>query len=38
VTKNYIIMLERGARKSPSLSVLRRIAKALGVTVTELLE
>ncbi len=38
VTKPYITMLERGARKNPSLPVLRRLAKALGVPVTELLE
>jgi len=37
VTKNYITMLERGARKSPSLPVLRRIAKALGVPPSALL-
>jgi transcriptional regulator with XRE-family HTH domain len=38
VTKQYVTMLERGARKTPSLPVLKRIAKALGVPVTELLE
>jgi transcriptional regulator with XRE-family HTH domain len=37
VTKNYITMLETGARKTPSLPVLKRLAKALGVPVTELL-
>lgn len=37
VTKNYITMLETGARKAPSLPVLKRLAKALGVPVTELL-
>jgi len=37
VSKNYITMLETGTRKSPSLPVLRRLAKALGVPVTELL-
>jgi transcriptional regulator with XRE-family HTH domain len=37
VTKNYITMLETGARKTPSLRVLKRLAKALGVPVTELL-
>jgi transcriptional regulator with XRE-family HTH domain len=31
-------MLESGARKNPSLDVLKRIADALGVPVTELLE
>jgi transcriptional regulator with XRE-family HTH domain len=34
----YIAQLETGARKNPSLDVLKRIAKHLGVTVTELLE
>jgi transcriptional regulator with XRE-family HTH domain len=38
VTKNYITMLEAGKRKNPSLPVLKRLAKALGVPVTELLE
>ena len=37
VTKNYITMLETGARKTPSLPVLKRLAKALGAPVTELL-
>ena len=30
-------MLETGAKKNPSLAVLERLAKALGVPVTELL-
>jgi transcriptional regulator with XRE-family HTH domain len=38
VTPGYIAQLETGARKNPSLPVLRRLAKALGVPVTELLE
>ena len=38
VSKQYVTMLERGTRKAPSLPVLQRIAKALGVPVTELLE
>lgn len=37
VTDAYITMLETGVRKNPSLAVLRRLAKALGVPVTELL-
>jgi transcriptional regulator with XRE-family HTH domain len=37
VTPAYITQLETGERKNPSLEVLRRIAKALGVPVTELL-
>jgi transcriptional regulator with XRE-family HTH domain len=38
VTDAYIAQLETGTRKNPSLEVLKRIAKALGVPVTELLE
>jgi XRE family transcriptional regulator, master regulator for biofilm formation len=38
VTKPYLSQLESGARKNPSLPVLKRLAKALGVPVTELLE
>jgi len=38
VTRFYVSQLESGLRKNPSLPVLKRIAKALGVTVTELLE
>lgn len=34
----YIAQLETGARKNPSLEVLKKIAKAFGVPVTELLE
>jgi transcriptional regulator with XRE-family HTH domain len=30
-------MLERGERKNPSLDIVKKIAKALGVPVTELL-
>jgi transcriptional regulator with XRE-family HTH domain len=37
VTPGYIAQLEMGARKNPSLEVLRRLAKALGVPVTEML-
>ena len=38
VTKQYVTMLEAGTRTSPSLPVLRRIAKALGVTMADLLK
>ena len=38
VTRPYITMLENGVRKAPSLHMLRRLAKALGVPVTALLE
>ena len=38
VERPYITMLETGAKKNPSLATLRRIAKALGVPVEELLK
>jgi transcriptional regulator with XRE-family HTH domain len=38
VTPFYISQLETGLRKNPSLPVLRRLARALGVSVGELLE
>jgi transcriptional regulator with XRE-family HTH domain len=37
LTKPYISQLENGVRKNPSLPALQRLAKALGVPVTELL-
>jgi XRE family transcriptional regulator of biofilm formation len=37
VTRFYVSQLEGGLRKNPSLPVLKRLAKALGVPVTELL-
>ncbi len=37
VTDAYVAMLETGKRKNPSLPVLQRLAKALGVPVTDLL-
>ena len=38
VTTPYLSQLETGVRKNPSLPVLKRLAKALGVPVTALLE
>jgi transcriptional regulator with XRE-family HTH domain len=38
VTEAYISQLESGTRKNPSLPVLKRLARALGVPVTALLE
>jgi transcriptional regulator with XRE-family HTH domain len=38
VTQTYIAKLEAGAKKNPSLEVLKKLARALGVPVTELLE
>jgi len=37
VTPGYIAQLELGQKKNPSLPVLRRLARALGVEVGELL-
>ena len=38
VTQGYVARLESEAALNPSLPTLRRLAKALGVKVTELLE
>jgi XRE family transcriptional regulator of biofilm formation len=38
VTPAYVAMIETGVRKNPSLAILKRLAKALGVPVTALLE
>ena len=38
VTAAYVAMIETGVRKNPSLAILKRLAKALGVPVTTLLE
>ena len=38
VTQEYIAMIESGTRKNPTIGVLKRLAKALGVSVTDLLE
>jgi transcriptional regulator with XRE-family HTH domain len=38
LTEAYISTLLSGKRKNPSLAVLKRLAAALGVPVTELLE
>ena len=37
VTSQYIVQLESGARKNPSLDVLRKLADALDVKVESLL-
>jgi XRE family transcriptional regulator of biofilm formation len=37
VTGAYVAQLETGVKKNPSLDVLKRLAKVLGVPVTELL-
>lgn len=38
VTRPYVTMLESGAKKAPSLETLRRLARALGVSVSALIE
>ena len=38
VSDAYIAMLETGERKNPSLTILKRLAKALDVRLTELLD
>jgi transcriptional regulator with XRE-family HTH domain len=37
VTPGYVAQLELGIRKNPSLDVVRRLARALGVRLGELL-
>ncbi len=37
VTQGYVAQLEQGLKRNPSLTVLQRLAKALGVPVRELL-
>ncbi len=38
VTQAYVSLLERGEKSNPSIEVVKRLAKALGVPITELLE
>ena len=38
IGQGYLAQLEGGVKKNPSLATLRRIAKALGVPVEELLK
>ncbi len=38
VTQGYIAKLELGMKKNPSLPTIKKLARALGVPVTELLE
>ena len=37
VSRSYLAAIEAGHKKNPSVAVLKRLAKALGVPVTELL-
>lgn len=38
LTQPYLAQLEAGVRKNPSLAILKRLAKALGVPVTRLVK
>jgi len=38
ITQPYIVDLERGDKLNPSLDVLRRLAKALKCSISELVE
>ncbi len=38
ITEAYMSMLESGERKNPTLATLKKLAKALKVTVAELVE
>jgi DNA-binding XRE family transcriptional regulator len=38
VTQGYVVQFESGLKKNPSLPTLKKLARALGVPVTELLE
>jgi transcriptional regulator with XRE-family HTH domain len=38
VARSYVALIEAGRKKNPSLEILKRLARALGVPVTELLE
>lgn len=38
ISQPYIANLERGKNRNPSLAVLQRLAKALGVTTTAVVE
>jgi XRE family transcriptional regulator, master regulator for biofilm formation len=38
VSQGYVSKLEAGAQRNPSIDILKRLARALGVPVTELLE
>jgi transcriptional regulator with XRE-family HTH domain len=38
VTQGYVAKLEGGLKKNPGLPILRKLARALGVPVGELLE
>jgi transcriptional regulator with XRE-family HTH domain len=38
ITPCYLVQLERGAKQSPTLGVIERLAAALGTTAAKLIE
>jgi XRE family transcriptional regulator, master regulator for biofilm formation len=38
ITQGYVAQLEMGIRTNPSIEIVKRLAKAIGVPVTALLE
>ena len=38
VTRSYVALLETGEKQNPSLTILKRLATALGVPVSDLLQ
>jgi transcriptional regulator with XRE-family HTH domain len=38
VARSYVALMETGHKKNPSLAILKRLARALDVPVTELLQ
>ncbi len=38
LSQPYLALLETGEKTNPSLAILQRLAKALGVPITELLQ
>ncbi len=38
ISREYVALMESGVRANPTMDVLKRLAKALGVTVGELLD
>ncbi len=38
ISREYVALMETGAKKNPTIDVLKKLAKALGVPVGDLLE
>ena len=38
VARSYVALIESGRKKNPSLDIIKKLARALGVPATELLE